>query len=61
MCLHGSSCHLELTGDFSVVTALKQQVDDLLFARPQTNHFLLHTFPHHDFAARTLGDRSPAG
>jgi hypothetical protein len=33
MCLHGSARHFELAGDFSIVTTLQKQFDDLLFAR----------------------------
>jgi hypothetical protein len=33
MSLHGSTRHLELAGDFGIVTALQKQLDDLLFAR----------------------------
>jgi hypothetical protein len=31
--LHGSARHLQLAGDFGIVTALQKQFDDLLFAR----------------------------
>jgi hypothetical protein len=34
MSLHGSARHLELAGNFGIVTALQKQFDDLLFARP---------------------------
>jgi hypothetical protein len=33
MCLHSSARHFELACDFSVVTTLQKQLDDLLFAR----------------------------
>jgi hypothetical protein len=45
MGLHGSARHLELAGDFGVVTALQKQFDDLLFARPQPNGLLRHHYP----------------
>ena len=45
MSLHGSPCHVELAGDFGIVTALQEQVDNLLFARPQPNSLVLHYFP----------------
>jgi hypothetical protein len=31
--LHGSARHLELAGDFGIITALQKQFDDLLLAR----------------------------
>jgi hypothetical protein len=46
MRLHGSARHLELTGDFGIVTALQKQFDDLLFARSQPNGLLAHHYPH---------------
>jgi hypothetical protein len=33
MSLHGSASHLELAGDFGIVTALQKQFHNLLFAR----------------------------
>jgi hypothetical protein len=33
MGLHGSARHLELAGNFGIVTALQKQFDDLLFSR----------------------------
>jgi hypothetical protein len=33
MSFHGSARHLELAGDFGVITPLQKQLDDLLFAR----------------------------
>jgi hypothetical protein len=33
MCLHGSPRHFELARDFGIVTALQQQLDDLLLSR----------------------------
>mgnify|MGYP007135463146 CR=1 FL=1 len=44
MSFHGSPRHVELAGDFGVVTALQQQFHDLLFARTETNSLLLHSF-----------------
>jgi len=35
--LHGSPGHLELAGNFSVVAALQEQLDNLLFPRSQPN------------------------
>jgi len=46
MCLHGSARHLQLTGDFGIVTALQKQLDDLLLARSQPNGLLVHHYPH---------------
>jgi hypothetical protein len=45
MSFYGSARHLELTGDFSVVTTLQEQLDDLLFARPQPNGLFFHRCP----------------
>jgi hypothetical protein len=45
MSLHGSARHLELAGDFRIVTALQKQFDDLLFARPKPNVLLVHYSP----------------
>jgi len=44
--------HLQLAGDFSIVTALQEQLYDLLFARSQPDgllcHSLLSSFDHCD-------------
>jgi hypothetical protein len=46
MSLHGAPCHIELAGNFGIVTPLQQQIDNLLFARPQPNSLFLHShFP----------------
>jgi hypothetical protein len=45
MSLHGSPRHLQLTGDFSIVTSLQKQFDNLLFARTEPNSLLLHPIP----------------
>jgi hypothetical protein len=45
MSLHGSARHVELAGDFGVVTALQKQLDDLLFARSEPNGLLRHHYP----------------
>jgi hypothetical protein len=42
MRLHGSARHLQLAGNFGVVTALQKQFDDLLFARSKPNGLLDH-------------------
>jgi hypothetical protein len=42
MSLYGSARHVELAGDFGIITALQKQFDDLLFARPQPNGLLHH-------------------
>jgi hypothetical protein len=45
--LDRASGHLELRGNFSIVTALQQQLGDLLFPRAQPNRLFLHvdSFP----------------
>jgi hypothetical protein len=44
--LHGAPCHFQFGGNLSVVAALQEQFDDLLFARTQPYGLLLHqTFP----------------
>jgi hypothetical protein len=56
MSFYGSSRHLQLTGNFGVVTALQEQFNDLLFARPQPNGLFLHRFPPEiDFSRPKLG------
>jgi hypothetical protein len=45
MSLYGTSSHMELAGDFGIVATLQQQVDNLLFARPQPNSRVLHYIP----------------
>jgi hypothetical protein len=42
VCLHGSTSHVELSGDFVVIAALQEQLDDLLFALPQTDGPFAH-------------------
>jgi hypothetical protein len=39
---HSSWRHFELLGDFTIVTALQQQIDNLLIARPNSNSQFLH-------------------
>jgi len=45
MGFHGSPRHVELSGDFGVVTALQKQFDNLLFAWAEPNSLLLHPNP----------------
>jgi len=45
MSLHGSARHLELAGNFGIVTALQKQFDDLLFARSKPYGLLHHRYP----------------
>jgi hypothetical protein len=45
--LHRSPGHLELFSDFRIVTALKQQVSDLLFPRSESNWFIDHYYPRY--------------
>jgi hypothetical protein len=45
MSFYSSAGHLKLTGNFGVVTTLQEQLNDLLFARPQPNGLILHRFP----------------
>jgi len=42
MCLHRSPSHFELARDFIIVTALQEQLDDLLFALPQADRPFAH-------------------
>jgi hypothetical protein len=42
MRLHRSPSHFELARDFIIVTALQKQLDDLLFALPQTDGPFAH-------------------
>jgi hypothetical protein len=44
MCFDGSSRHLQLAGDFGIITALQKQFDDLLFTRTEPNGLLLHSY-----------------
>jgi hypothetical protein len=43
MSLYGSPRHFELTGNLRVITALQKQLNDLLFARTESNSLLLHS------------------
>ena len=51
MGFYGSHCHLELGGNFGVVTTLQKQFNNLLFARTEPfaftgpNGLLLHLIP----------------
>ena len=46
MGFYRSPCHLELGGDFSVVTTLQKQFNHLLFARTEApNGLVLHLIP----------------
>jgi hypothetical protein len=40
--LHGSASHVELLGNFRVITALQQQFRDLLLTRTQPDRLLAH-------------------
>jgi hypothetical protein len=43
--LHGAPRHIELAGNFGVVTSLQKQLDNLLLSRTQPNGVLLHQTP----------------
>jgi hypothetical protein len=45
MSFYCSPCHLELGGDFGVVTTLQKQFNNLLLARTEPNALLLHLIP----------------
>jgi hypothetical protein len=50
------SCHVELTGNLGVVTALQEQFDDLLLAWSQPNCLFLHSLhPPNNFSAPKPG------
>ena len=38
----GTARHFELAGDFLIVTALQQQIGNLLFAWPKANQLVFH-------------------
>jgi hypothetical protein len=42
--LHGSTRHLELTGNLGVVTALQEQFYNLLLPRPEPNGLRRHLY-----------------
>ena len=42
MRLDGASCHVELFGNFRIVTAFEQQIGDLLLSRTQVYGFDFH-------------------
>jgi hypothetical protein len=44
---HRSTGHLELFGDFRIVTALKQQFRDLLLSGSESNWFIDHYYPRY--------------
>jgi hypothetical protein len=50
MSLHGAPCHVELRGNFGIVTTLQKQFDNLLFARPQPNSLVFHLIPLFSFS-----------
>ena len=45
MSFHGPSSHLELTGNFRIVAALQEKLDDLLLARAKPDRVLFHQIP----------------
>jgi hypothetical protein len=45
MSFYGPSSHLELTGNFGIVTALQKKLDDLLLARAKSDRVLFHQIP----------------
>ena len=45
MSFNGSPGHLQLACNFSVITTLQKQLDNLLFAWAQPNSLFLHRFP----------------
>jgi hypothetical protein len=45
MGLHRSTSHVQLSSDFVIVAALQKQLDDLLFALPQTDRSFAHPIP----------------
>lgn len=45
MGLDSTPGHIELAGDFGVVTSLQEQFDDLLLSGTQPNGVLLHQTP----------------
>jgi len=45
MSFYGPSRHLQLAGDFRIITTLQKQFDNLLFARAKPNSLFVHRFP----------------
>jgi len=45
MRFHSSPRHVELRGNFGVVTTLQKQLDNLLFAWTEPNSLILHQIP----------------
>ncbi len=45
MSFNGSPGHLQLACNFSVITTLQKQLDNLLFAWAQPNRLFLHSIP----------------
>jgi len=45
---HGTAGHVQLFGNFRVVTALEQQLGDLLFPWAQLDKLFLHIYPPGD-------------
>jgi hypothetical protein len=43
MSLHGSPCHFQLGGDLGVITALQEQLNNLLLPWTEPNGLLLHS------------------
>ena len=46
MGFYSSTGHLELLGDFRVVTALEQQFRYLLLSGSESNRLIVHYYPH---------------
>ncbi|MFZ0730796.1 MAG: hypothetical protein WAM79_00595 [Candidatus Sulfotelmatobacter sp.] len=42
MSFHGSPCHFQLGGDLGVITALQEQLNDLLLSWTEPNGLLVH-------------------
>ena len=57
MGFYSSTGHLELLGDFRVVTALEQQFRYLLLSGSESNRLIVHHYPHlsDNFSGLTCG------
>lgn len=55
MSFHSTARHVELPGNFRVVTALQQQLGDLLFPKAQLDGLFLHVYlPGDDIITRAV-------
>lgn len=58
MCFYGTLGYVQIASDFRIVTALKQQIDDLLLPVPHLTDLLFHAMHLKGCARSTAIDKS---